>query len=1265
MQVERARPRGYDRAMGRSGAALILASVLGLLATVPAEAVFPGSKGRFTLGNSIYAPPNPEPAVPSSAFGGLFNLRFSPDGTRVVGNKRVGPSLNRYSVWVANADGSGARQLTTPDGDGERDEYPTWSPDGTEVAIARLEFVTSGCRNPNSSLCGSGSIERINVESGARRVVVAPSTSWFYRYPEWSPDGSTIVTGAVETETSGQEWNGVHLVDLATGTRRRLTPLRWFVSARFSPDGTKLVSGYGTLGDGREFPEIRVVEASNPGATLLSFDTAQRALGALPTFTPDGRAVTWGDCRPQCGVYSHELPQPGQPGPGSVRQDLALSSARPDSPVDWEPLVDAPIITGGPQGRVGRADAAFEFAVPTNQLGRYECRLVELATWEQCTSPKTYAGLPDGEHRFEVRFVVQDDPTPDDSPVATRTWTSDTSPPVALIDQAPSGSTSAAEATFVFRSTEPDGASFRCSVDGAAEQECSSPVRVTALGEGEHSFAVRATDDVGNDQENATRVTWTVRFPPAGAGGTGGASGGGSGGGATPPGGPTQPCATRRVEAGVVIAIGRCFDKRRDDGRDVYVTRGPISLNGIRITPAVGTSIVIDPRLSDVDVRWTGPVTMGFAEVTWTVPFALTLPIGKANTAAKFALPAFEKLQGKLKVAGLKVAVAPQFELTGDDGGSTKVGLKIALPSSFRGLKDDGSTNDDKAGGLTFEFAWTSSNEKDTRFALKGQVDTAWLWSKVKLTDVGISLDSGPPLAFEATATLALNPSQLPTGISREQQFTAAIGFTQEGGQWPNLRKVAIQASKFQKPLAYGFFLQRFGGEFTACGGAGGGAGQFSANAGVSFGPRFDIKPIFEGEAVSLDGKVALTLCKEQVLEVTGEGKVIEVKVANGSVKFPFDGNPELSGELDVSIGGYGYRARISESWFALKQRKFNLQASAELRLPGLIGGLASGQSDTVLSSTGFAACFGRPQRRIGLGKRWGASLEKFASARDVGDFRAIASTGQVPGASRTAVIRPGTNLAVIELRGSGGAPKVTLAGPGGRTVVVPAGPEVLQISQVLVVQDPGEQATYIVLFDPPPGTWSATPSPLSAPLAGLRMAEGLPPVAVRATSRRLGGERRLLRWKLAARPGQEVTFVEIGASTTKVLTTTSRNAGTLRYVPETGAGRARRLEAVVTQDGLPRARRVLARYSVAQPRTARPGRARLRGRAVVWQQPGGATSWSILLRSADGRTQALESRRPRVALPKGWPRRGVTVLVVGLGADGRTSPRRTTLLRG
>jgi MYXO-CTERM domain-containing protein len=68
--------------------------------------------------------------------------------------------------------------------------------------------------------------------------------------------------------------------------------------------------------------------------------------------------------------------------------------------------------------------------------------------------------------------------------------------------------TNATSATFTFASNE-SGATFECSLDGAAFAACSSPGTYSALTDGAHTLQVRAKDPVGNLSTPASR-TWTV-----------------------------------------------------------------------------------------------------------------------------------------------------------------------------------------------------------------------------------------------------------------------------------------------------------------------------------------------------------------------------------------------------------------------------------------------------------------------------------------------------------------------------------------------------------------------------------------------------------------------------------------------------------------------------------------------------------------------------------------------------------------------------------
>jgi hypothetical protein len=84
----------------------------------------------------------------------------------------------------------------------------------------------------------------------------------------------------------------------------------------------------------------------------------------------------------------------------------------------------------------------------------------------------------------------------------------DTTAPDTTITSGPTGTITTKTAAFQFASEA--GATFACSVDGAAYTSCTSPRTLTDLSEGAHTFNVRASDAAGNtDQTPATR-TFTV-----------------------------------------------------------------------------------------------------------------------------------------------------------------------------------------------------------------------------------------------------------------------------------------------------------------------------------------------------------------------------------------------------------------------------------------------------------------------------------------------------------------------------------------------------------------------------------------------------------------------------------------------------------------------------------------------------------------------------------------------------------------------------------
>jgi sugar lactone lactonase YvrE len=85
----------------------------------------------------------------------------------------------------------------------------------------------------------------------------------------------------------------------------------------------------------------------------------------------------------------------------------------------------------------------------------------------------------------------------------------DVTPPDTGVTSGPSGVTPDSSATFTFSATEA-GSTFECDLDGAGFATCASPAAYSGLVDGPHTFAVRATDPVGNTDATPATRTWTI-----------------------------------------------------------------------------------------------------------------------------------------------------------------------------------------------------------------------------------------------------------------------------------------------------------------------------------------------------------------------------------------------------------------------------------------------------------------------------------------------------------------------------------------------------------------------------------------------------------------------------------------------------------------------------------------------------------------------------------------------------------------------------------
>lgn len=140
-------------------------------------------------------------------------LDYSPDGKWVTY-----VSFPENSLWLSQADGNGARQLTFPP---ESVELPRWSPDGKQIAYM--------ARQPGLPW----RIYILQLETGKTREASVGNDE--QGAPTWSPDGRFISYGNVECE--GTSSCAIHRINLATGSVQTLPDSDGLFTARWAPNG--------------------------------------------------------------------------------------------------------------------------------------------------------------------------------------------------------------------------------------------------------------------------------------------------------------------------------------------------------------------------------------------------------------------------------------------------------------------------------------------------------------------------------------------------------------------------------------------------------------------------------------------------------------------------------------------------------------------------------------------------------------------------------------------------------------------------------------------------------------------------------------------------------------------------------------------------------------------------------------------------------------------------------------------------------------------
>jgi TolB protein len=193
---------------------------------------------------SIFEGKNTPNLTGEPANGQALALSFSPDGKRIAYASNRGGNVD---VWVANADGTSPRRLTTSPG---QDTAPVWSPTGQEIAftsnrsgtpqvflmdseglnVRRLTTIgnynDAPAWNPSrqfseiayTSRLESGGFDIAVIDLGTRQVRQITQGRGSCEYPAWAPSGRHLVFSC----RRGRSWQ-ITIADRMGGTVRALS----------------------------------------------------------------------------------------------------------------------------------------------------------------------------------------------------------------------------------------------------------------------------------------------------------------------------------------------------------------------------------------------------------------------------------------------------------------------------------------------------------------------------------------------------------------------------------------------------------------------------------------------------------------------------------------------------------------------------------------------------------------------------------------------------------------------------------------------------------------------------------------------------------------------------------------------------------------------------------------------------------------------------------------------------------------------------------
>jgi Ca2+-binding RTX toxin-like protein len=232
-----------------------------------------------------------------------------------------------FNIWVANADGSGLRQVTF--GAGEVD--PSWSPDGHHIV-----FV------------GSAELDILNVDDPADTPHSIPGTDGQANTPVWSPDGSLIAYehgGTPDQLVVVQpDGGGFRVINSAPTSPSQLIDR----TPAWAPDSSRVyfAQGRALVVGCFSNPPFQIMSVSRDGGTTVPFSHDPSVSEYGPAPSPDGKLMAFTRCDDPADDLQHIYVS----GLDGSAPHAVTSGDHYDNQPNWQPIApqigSPPTITG-------------------------------------------------------------------------------------------------------------------------------------------------------------------------------------------------------------------------------------------------------------------------------------------------------------------------------------------------------------------------------------------------------------------------------------------------------------------------------------------------------------------------------------------------------------------------------------------------------------------------------------------------------------------------------------------------------------------------------------------------------------------------------------------------------------------------------------------------------------------------------------------------------------------------------------------------------